>query len=403
MLSKYRKMWTVIFVLSCLSLCTGTVYAYSDGNGTPPEPYLIATVSDWQQLMATSADWNKYFLMTADIDLQGVSLTPVGNTTTNWTGVFDGDGFVIYNATMSGSTNVALFGRTSATGKISNLGLENVNIVGGSYVGALVGRHYGTIINCDITGSVTGSSNYVGGFAGGNYGFIIDCFSTAAIKGSGYVGGLAGSNSSAASDVNTSYSTGSAIGTGNYIGGLVGYNYGDIVSSYAKGDANGISYVGGLAGYISSGTVSTCYSIGKVIGTSNTGGLIGYRSSGTVDVNSFWDVNTSGKLTSAGGTGKTTAEMQNINTYLNGLWNFTTPIWEICDGTNYPKFAWQEPLLGDFNCPDGVGFADLAFLVQRWLRTDCASTNNCDGADLNIDGKVNFSDFSLFAENWMEK
>jgi hypothetical protein len=98
--------------------------------------------------------------------------------------------------------------------------------------------------------------------------------------------------------------------------------------------------------------VSNSYSTGKVAGTGKqqslyVGGLVGY-SIGTVS-NSFWDIQTSGQATSAGGTGKTTAEMQNIDTFLGAAWDIiavaheeTNPAytWNIVDGQTYPFLSW---------------------------------------------------------------
>ena len=65
---------------------------YSGGNGTLNFPYQIASADDWQELMSTSGDWDKNFIMTSDIDLNDVFLTPVGNyDEINFTGIFDGN------------------------------------------------------------------------------------------------------------------------------------------------------------------------------------------------------------------------------------------------------------------------------------------------------------------------
>jgi hypothetical protein len=71
------------------------------------------------------------------------------------------------------------------------------------------------------------------------------------------------------------------------------------------------------------------------------------------------------------------------------------------DSLNYPKFSWLFSL-GDFVCPEGVNFADFAYLAQWWLRTDCNLNNDCNGTDIYTDGTVNSLDFLLFAENWLE-
>jgi hypothetical protein len=400
MFNVYRKMWAAVAFILCL---VSVVYAYSGGSGTLPDPYQIATVLDWNDLMKTSSDWNKYFIMTDDVDLQSFAITPVGNSTTDFNGVFDGDGYVIYNAIIKMDSNsyVGLFGRVGAGGRIRNLGVEDVNMTGNSYVGGLAGYNYGDINDCYVTGMVTGKSSYVGGLTGRNSGTgtITGCYEiiTVTADSSSYVGGLAGSN--LGGTIQRCYAAGPVNGSSN-VGGLVGRDSGTITSCYAIGAVNGSSYIGGFAGYKSGGTIATSYSTGAVAGTSNVGGLIGFMSGSTVN-SSFWDVNTSGQPISAGGTGKTTAQMQDINTFLNAGWDFNTPVWKICNGTNYPKLAWQV-LVGDFVCPDGVSFEDFAWLAQWWLRTDCSLNNDCDRTDIYKDGTVNLLDFAVFVENWLE-
>jgi hypothetical protein len=98
------------------------------------------------------------------------------------------------------------------------------------------------------------------------------------------------------------------------------------------------------------GAIGNCHSTGIVSGDRNVGGLVGDNSEGTVS-NSFWDTQTSGQSTSAGGTGKTAAEMKGIATFLAAGWNIVTVadpgttdssyIWNIVDGQTYPFLSWQ--------------------------------------------------------------
>ncbi len=112
---------------------------------------------------------------------------------------------------------------------------------------------------------------------------------------------------------------------------------------------------------------------------------------------SFWDRETSGQIISPGGIGLPTAQMQMESTFTAFGWDFFYT-WDICDGTNYPKLAWQVPVLGDFVCPDGVDWSDLAALCEQWLQVGAYS------ADIAPppagDGIVNFLDFVALAENW---
>jgi hypothetical protein len=92
--------------------------------------------------------------------------------------------------------------------------------------------------------------------------------------------------------------------------------------------------------------------------------------------------------------------MQTKSTFTDAGWDFVdetangpNDIWRICDGTNYPKLAWQIPIPGDFICPDGVGFDDLEVLTENWLLPVLAG-------DLEKDGFVDLYDFAIFANAW---
>ena len=112
-----------------------------------------------------------------------------------------------------------------------------------------------------------------------------------------------------------------------------------IVGAHVTGN----QYVGGLVGY-NSGKVIHCYSYGSVSGTAVVGGLVG-RGDGPGSIeNSFWDVQTSGQsqtwITGHEGEGKTTAEMQDFDTYFYADWELH---WVICDGKDYPRLWWENP------------------------------------------------------------
>ena len=290
------RLWGKIIVL--VAVCGWVLSAqakYAGGSGTQAEPFRITAVSDWQELMATPADWASHFVLTADIDLNDVPITPIGNNSINqFTGVFDGNDCVIRNAdvNMPGSDYVGLFGYLGTNGQIRNLGVQDVSIFGYDSVGGLVGGNGGNISNCYLTGSVSGTGDYVGGLAGSNGGAISNCYSTGSVAANYFVGGLVGYNGVTISNC---YSTGTVSGTGSYVGGLVGGN--------------------------------------------------DTRSGGTIS-RSFWDVNTSHRPTSAGGTGKSTAQMQDINTFLEAGWDFvaetangTCSFWLMLESGGYPVLS----------------------------------------------------------------
>ena len=359
-----QSQFLTIFIIILFSFSLAS--AYSGGTGEPNSPYQIGTVPDWQTLMTTTADWNKQFILIADVNLQGVALTPVGNPTNQFTGIFEGNGHVISNMTINTNENkyIGLFGYTDQNSIIRNLGIKDVNVVGKDYVGGLVGLNYGSINNCYSTGVVSGYYQ-VGGLVGSNGGIISDCYSMGAVSSDYWVGGLVGENSGSISDC---YSTGSVSGNGR-VGGLVGFNggsinncysmgavsgdedvgglvgqncSGSIVNCYSTGSVSGESGIGGLVGLINYGSITNCYSTDAVNGSSRVGGLVGYKIGGGNTLGSFWDTQTSGQMTSAGGTGKTTEQMQDINTFLNIGWDFIN---ETANGTcNY----WQMPAGGGY-------------------------------------------------------
>jgi hypothetical protein len=183
-----------------------------------------------------------------------------------------------------------------------------------------------------------------------------------------------------------------------YVGGLVGEtDSGTLTACYATGSVSGDFYVGGLAGYDESGTLTDCYATGSVTGTDPVGGLVGYLQHGYI--NSCYFLITSGPDNS-NGTPLTDEQMKQQSSFAD--WDFTT-IWRMrCEGMNYPKLNWQVILAADLVCPDGVNFADYSFFAERWLNTDCASKDNCDGTDFDFSGTVDIADLKIFCNYWLE-
>jgi hypothetical protein len=219
------------------------------------------------------------------------------------------------------------------------------SVTGNYYVGGLVGGNDGTVRYTHYTGSVAGDWD-VGGLVGSNDGTVSMSYSTGSVTGNYYVGGLGGWNEDT---VSNSYSTGSVAGSFS-IGGLVAINGWDgiVSNSYSIGNVTGNEYVGGLVG-VNFGMTSNSYSSGNVTGDEDVGGLVGANWVGTVS-NSFWDIEISGQATSAGGTGKTTTEMQNITTFLEAAWDIWAVAssvinhaytWNIVHEQTYPFLSWQ--------------------------------------------------------------
>jgi len=356
---------------------------YGGGTGESNDPYLIYTAEHLNAIGAKPNDWKKHFKLMADINLAGFDgedgrpafniIAPDTDPTDQWsqfqgtpfTGIFDGNGRTISHLTMTGGSYLGLFGQLGSGAEVRNLGVVDVNITGSGYfVGGLVGISRGALTGCHSTGVVSGDEWDVGGLVGANAdsGHLAQCYSACAVSGGTQeVGGLTAQNSTNAT-VTHCYSTGTVSG-GHVAGGLVGINYGAVTACYSTGAVNGFSQVGGLVGDNSSnGHVTHSYSTGAVNGFTQVGGLVGVVW-GSV-TGSFWDTQTSGQVTSDGGTGKTTVEMQTASTFLEAGWDFVN-VWGIVENQTYPYL--RKYSAADINQDASVNFLDLALLAENWL------------------------------------
>ena len=313
-------------------------------------------------------------------------------------------GCSVDGGSISGGSTGGLVGENSGTISDCNV---SANVYGGMIVGGLAGANSGTITNCHSNGTVSGISQIGGAFVGANSGTIINCHSSATVSGLLVLGGLVGTNSGT---ITNCYTDGGVSGQ-SILGGLVGLNRaGLITDSYAAADVLGDKKIGGLAGANDEqGTITNCYSVGHVSGDSRTGGLVG--SNAATIAGSFWDTDTGGLNNMCGsqGTegsgcndtnGKTTSEMQTQSTFTDAGWDFSTPIWKMnCEGMSYPKLSWWQPVLGDFGCPDGVDMRDFATLAAQWRQPP--GEPSADIAPDGGDGKVDWFDLAVLAENWL--
>ena len=209
-----------------------------------------------------------------NIDLTGKGWTPIGTSFKNsYTGTFDGGGHTITGLTVTTNDKYAgLFGYIGNAGTVKNVVMEGVLITsnnGSSQAGGVAGFSRGTIENCSVSGSVSGTV-YVGGVVGAQWGgSITGCSSSATVKGTVDVGGVAGQTNSNAT-MTACYATGNVtleIASQNNIdvGGAVGFNGGSrILACYATGNVTSTGsstvnvYIGGFCGYNST-TVTACY------------------------------------------------------------------------------------------------------------------------------------------------
>jgi hypothetical protein len=226
------------------------------------------------------------YILTENITLTGTNnWTPVGTSSTPFTGTFNGNSKTITGLNMSGlggSVGGGMFGALDQEGIIRDLSLYSVNISGIDYIGGIAGYNYlGIIENCTVTGTITGTSDYVGGIVGNNSGTIEKCFSEGNIIGSSYVGGIVGNNDNGTIEDNAS--TGNITGTDNYVGGIAGASMGTIRRCYATGSISGNDSVGGIVGRHDGGAVDNCVALNTGV-TSNPGGqtgrIVGLQTSG---------------------------------------------------------------------------------------------------------------------------
>ncbi|MEK6959169.1 MAG: GLUG motif-containing protein [archaeon] len=271
------------------------------GAGTLGDPKMICACPELQAIGDYSS---QSFKLCKDIDCYAD--TRAGGVLYNsgagfdpfigFSGNFDGNGRVISGLMINRplEIQVALFGH-ALHATISNVGVEDVNVIGGSsFVAGLIGYNDASTVSAShVTGKINAiNGTRVGGlvgydsYSGGSFtGNITDCYSSADVNASGYVGGLVGFMEYGPT-ISRSYSSGDVNGTASRVGGLVGDNHaGTITNCYATGDVTGAHTVGGLVGdaYASSAYTYNSYATGKVTSTdtstySYAGGLIGRMS-----------------------------------------------------------------------------------------------------------------------------
>ena len=210
-----------------------------------------------------------------DIDLTGKEWTPIGTGYSNkYTGTFDGGGHTIKGLTVTTNDQfVGLFGSIGYAGTVKNVMMEDVQITSNrssGFAGGVAGYSDGTIENCSVSGSVSGTV-YVGGVVGVQIGgSITGCSSSATVNGTVDVGGVAGQTNSSAT-LTACYATGNVIiemaPKKNIAGGgLVGMNAGSsLLACYATGNvtstgsSTGYMHIGGFLGNNYANVMTACY------------------------------------------------------------------------------------------------------------------------------------------------
>ncbi len=255
----------------------------AEGLGTEQSPYTIANAEELQNI---NDNVSAHYVLTADIDMQGIDFTPIGNVDSGaFSGSFDGNGYKILNLNVDSGKYSGLFGYNE--GIIKNVTLSNVSVCGTRYIGGVVGHNasIGVIENCSVlSGEITAETGLsgirVGGICGNNDGLFEGLFSNGSnITGQpGKYGGIIGYSSTSVSftaeNSGDIYSNGSA---GGFIGEIVGnatitdsWNTGDISDSNVQGYSGG--FIGNITG---NATITNCYNTGNVFSSEYSGGFIG--------------------------------------------------------------------------------------------------------------------------------
>jgi hypothetical protein len=347
-------------------------------------------------------------------------------------------------ATDGGQYVGALVGLLRA-GTVMNCHVRRGAVTGDNCVGGLVGRkEWATIANCTVCAVVRGA-NRVGGLVGYSYwgltsqseaagvvvgssdsecwaaggiigeswiGVVEQCHSSCVVEGNRCAGGVVGLNTT--TSVRQCWADGTVRGE-QEIGGLVGRNGGGNISDcYALARLDGTAFVGGLVGYhgpsceCSAGTpgiITRCYAAGPVRGLSDVGGLLALNRNSLVG-HSFWDMQATGCLNSAGGDPQTTTEMQDLSTFTRAGWDFvgekengTEDIWRLPTPNGYPRLTWRAAT-GDLDADGGVDLHDYSIFANRWRQTDNGFWSR--GAWLAADGVVDFDDLAILAQTWLD-
>ncbi len=324
----------------------GLINVYMDGfsgAGTAGDPYQITT---WAELADMNNHLSSYFILMNNLSSStigystyasssansGAGWLPIGNTTTDFTGNFEGQGFTISNIYINRPSVgfQGLFGVINSTLSINNIGVLSANITGQNNIGILCGYQLsGNFQNCRTSGQISGVTNVGGVFGQLNAGTTERCFSTANVTGSGnQIGGFSGAL--AFVTIRNCYAQGSVTCSGS----------GNVITA-------------GFAGYLFGTTILNCYSTGAVTASGNYIG--GFSAYGTGPTNCFWDTQTSGQATSTSGAGKTTAEMKTLSTFTGASWSiankssWVNEAWFIDATVDYPRLGWQWIAVGPAN------------------------------------------------------
>ena len=332
---------------------------------------------------------------------------------------FDGNEHTLSNLFTAGRRFSGLFGKIGSGGGVDDLTLIDVNVAGTEAAGALAGENRGLLSGIQSSGQVSGEHHVgglvgfnrrlvslsrssaavtrmspplppgtdiivtfgpesaTGGLVGYNTGFVVSSYATGPVTSDSSAGGLVGFHQSKL--ISGSYATGPV--TGSRAGGLVGTNgtprsEATIRASYATGSVSG-TIVGGLVGQVSDeGTITASYATGRVDG-SREGGLVGNDEGGTI-TNSYWDTRTSGQGSGSPGSGRTTSQLQSPTSYsgIYGSWNVDIDEDNMNDSPwNFGMSSQYPALRADMDGDDDETWAEFGYQLRSGPTLTATTTN----------------------------
>jgi hypothetical protein len=371
-----------LFAVLLLSACGWA--KYSGGSGTAEDPYLIATVEDLNSIGLDSNDWDKHFLMTADINMAGITGDQFnaigyyeGDESPNnapFCGFFDGNGHNIENFEYEANSSsfIGLFALAEGVDTvIKDITLIDVNVTGEVVVGALAGRTECNVINCAVEGGKVSGEIFVGGLIGHNLSYVQGCRSSCEVSGDTVVGGLIGGDNGvvvrcfSSSSVSGTNSTGGLVGVPGVFSGIFGGS--QISNCYSTGTVVANHTAGGLVGDVVTASISNCYAVGVVQGYYSVGAFAGPHWDIADYTSCFWDTNVNPGLPGIGDEsdpnviGLPTAEMKKRNTFADAGWDMVN-VWDIVENQTYPFLRTNPP--GDWaKYSGGTGEPNDPYLI----------------------------------------
>ena len=276
----YGKIIAVIIVLAIVGIAAFTFLpsflsaSTAAPLGSAENPYLIKNGEDLKNIIC--GDDTVHYALANDIDLSGYSNWEpifVRETFLLWNdfyyfeGVLDGRGHTITGLKCTDDVYPGLF--RELRGTVKSLNIKDAKIVADNAysAGIIAAANSGTISNCQVSGTVTGSASSIGGIVGSNRNIISGSSFTGTVSGkANNMGGVAGGNGGKIID--TSFKGTVTSGGGSEFnfaaGGIAGTVYGTVQDSSASGQISGVGHVGGIAGTIDGGEVINCKSSGSV-------------------------------------------------------------------------------------------------------------------------------------------